>query len=101
MLIVILILGKVSILDIDALHNEAIISIFPYYDVNNTLRDYLFKTLPFLSQYGDTKGAIKGATLNSTSLNNMLIPIPPIEEQQRIVEKLDALLPLVEALEKN
>lgn len=93
----ILILGKVSILDIDALHNEAIISIFPYYDVNNTLRDYLFKTLPFLSQYGDTKGA----TLNSTSLNNMLIPIPPIEEQQRIVEKLDALLPLVEALEIN
>ena len=90
--------GKVSILDIDAIHNEAIISIFPYLNTDNIMRDYLFKTLPFLSKFGDSKGAIKGDTLNSTSLNNLLIPLPPLEEQKRIVEKLEQLLPLCDEL---
>lgn len=31
-------------------------------------------------------------------LSNLYIPLPPIEEQQRIVDKLDEMLPLVDAL---
>ena len=81
--------GKVSILGKDALHNEAIISIFPYYEKDFIIRNYLFKFLPLLSNYGKTKDAIKGKTLNSTSLNNLLIPLPPINEQKRIVINLD------------
>ncbi|WPC07722.1 restriction endonuclease subunit S [Globicatella sp. PHS-GS-PNBC-21-1553] len=68
--------GRVSILDIDAVHNEAIISIYPYADLEESIRNYLFTMLPLLSTYGETKGAIKGKTLNSTSLNNLLIPLP-------------------------
>lgn len=90
--------GKVSILEIEAVHNEAIISIYPKYDENNSIRNYLFKVLPILVKYGDTKGAIKGKTLNSKSIDNLLIPLPPLEEQQRIVEKLDYLLPLIKSL---
>lgn len=89
-------IGKVSILDIDALHNEAIISIFPIIDKDNILRNYLFKILPFISKYGDMKTAIKGNTLNSTSLNELYIPLPPLEEQDRIVKKLEELLPIIE-----
>lgn len=85
-------IGKVSILNIDAVHNEAIISIKPYANVNNLMRNYLFKTLPLLSIFGDTKGAIKGKTLNSTSLNNLLVPLPPLEEQKRIVNKISKLI---------
>ncbi len=88
--------GKVSILDIDAFHNEAIISIYPYYDVNNITRNYLFYTLPLLSQEGDTKSAIKGKTLNKTSLNALFIPLPSMSEQKRIVEKLQEVLSIVE-----
>ena len=83
--------GKVSILGIDALHNEAIISIFPYSDKENTIRDYLFRTMPLLSQNGNTKDAIKGSTLNSDSINQLLIPLPPMQEQRRIVNKLREL----------
>ena len=90
--------GRVSILDIPAVHNEAIISIFPYVNTDNICRDYLFKVLPMLSNYGDTKNAIKGKTLNSTSLYNLLIPLPPLEEQRRIVSRLDELLPLCDGL---
>jgi len=88
--------GRVSILDIDAVHNEAIISIFPYADEDNTIQSYLFRLLPTVTQYGDTKNAIKGITLNSTSICNLLIPLPPLSEQKRIVAKIEELLPLVE-----
>ena len=52
---------------------------------------FLFATLPLLSQSGDTKSAIKGNTLNSDSLDALLIPLPPIMEQKRIFDKLHEL----------
>ena len=88
--------GRVSILGMDAVHNEAIISIKPFIDDEFALRDYLFWILPIISQYGDTKSAIKGKTLNSKSLNNLLLPIPNLNEQKRIVEKLNELNPFIE-----
>lgn len=90
--------GRVSILDCDAYHNEAIISIYPFFDNNNIVKNYLFKMLPFMSNFGETKNAIKGKTLNSTSIYNLLIPLPPLEEQKRIVEILNKMLPLVKNL---
>ncbi len=87
--------GKVSILEIDAFHNEAIISIYPYIDNNRITTQYLFKVLPLLSQEGDTKFAIKGKTLNSTSLGELLIPLPPLMEQKRIFDKLRELEPFL------
>ena len=80
--------GKTSILNINAVHNEAIISITPYYDCDNATRNYLFYSLPLLSLNGESKKAIKGNTLNSKSLNALLIPVPPIQEQKRIVDMI-------------
>ena len=92
--------GRVSILDIDAVHNEAIISIYPYADSEGTIQDYLFQLLPYISQFGDSKNAIKGKTLNDTSISNLLIPLPPLAEQKRIVAKIEELLPLIDRYEK-
>lgn len=88
-------IGKISVLGVDAVHNEAIISIFPFLD-DATLKDYLFKVLPLVANGGDSKNAIKGKTLNSTSLSNLMIPLPPLAEQRRIVAKIEELMPLVE-----
>ena len=88
--------GRTAILDIEAYHNEAIVSIYPYIDKKFMLRNYLFYTLPILSNIGDSKDAIKGKTLNSKSLNNLLIPLPPLNEQQRIVESIDAIFRCIE-----
>ncbi|MCD8215980.1 MAG: restriction endonuclease subunit S [Clostridiales bacterium] len=85
--------GKVSILGINAYHNEAIISILPFIDNDKITTYYLFFTLPLLSQQGETKKAIKGNTLNSTSLDRLLIPLPPVREQERICKKLKELVP--------
>ena len=83
--------GRTSILNIDAYHNEAIISIYPFIDDKYALRDYLFYTLPFLSNMGDSKDAIKGKTLNSKSLKSLLIPLPPLKEQRYIINRLEEL----------
>lgn len=88
-------IGKISVLGVDAVHNEAIISIFPFLN-DATLKDYLFKVLPLVANGGDSKNAIKGKTLNATSLSNLMIPLPPLAEQQRIVAKIEELMPLVE-----
>ena len=88
--------GRTSILDIDAVHNEATISIYPYVDTENYFRDYLFYILPIVTQWGDSKNAIKGKTLNSKSIANLMIPLAPLNELQRIVAKIEELLPYVD-----
>lgn len=93
--------GRVSILNIDAVHNEAIISIYPIIDNEDTFKLFLFKILPLVSQSGDKKNAIKGKTLNSVSINNLLIPLSPLAEQKRIVDKIEELMPLIDDYEKN
>ena len=83
--------GRTSILNISAYHNEAIISIYPFVDKDYRARNYLFHILPIISNLGDSKDAIKGKTLNSKSLNNLLLPLPPLMEQQRIVAQIEKL----------
>ena len=91
--------GRTSILGIDAYHNEAIISIKTYADSDNYTRDYLSYILPMVANSGDSKDAIKGKTLNSTSIYNLFIPLPPLAEQHRIVEKIEALFAEVDHIE--
>jgi type I restriction enzyme S subunit len=91
-------LGKVSILDVDAFHNEAIISISPFTGVS---KGYLFRVLPERALAGNSKQAIKGKTLNSESIARIAIPLPPVEEQHRIVTKVDELMALCDQLEQQ
>ncbi len=91
-------IGKIARLGIPAYHNEAIISIHPYV---SEFDPYLFKVLPFFARQGDTKGAIKGATLNRESISNIPIPLPPLAEQHRIVAKVDELMALCDRLEAS
>ena len=83
--------GRTSLLNTSAYHNEAIISIYPFVDKIYQARNYLFHILPIISNLGDTKDAIKGKTLNSKSLNNLLLPLPPLNEQGRIVAMIELL----------
>ena len=85
-------IGKVSILGINAVHNEAIISIFPFINEDNITRDYLYNFLSIITRYTASTDAIKGATLNSKKISEMLVPLPPLQEQKRIVEALDNVL---------
>ena len=83
--------GRTSILGVDAYHNEAIISIYPYIDRNDIFRNYLLHVMPLIANMGDSKDVIKVKTLNSKSISNLLLPLPPLAEQQRIVTKIEEL----------
>lgn len=90
--------GKVSILEIDAFHNEAIISINHHLGIE---KKYLFSVLPLISKLGRTKQAIMGNTLNSESLSMLLLPIPSQQEQIRIISKYEELMSLCDQLEQQ
>lgn len=92
--------GRTSILGVDAVHNEAIISIFPYMNEKNITRDYLVNILGLLVTYVKQTDAIKGSTLNSEKLKSMLVPVPPITEQKRIINKIQEFEPLLSDYDK-
>lgn len=83
-------IGKCAVLDIAAVHNEAIVSTFPQYSIVN--RGYLFHCLPTITQSGIRRPAVKGNTLNSNSLNALPLPLPPLTEQKQIIAYLDEKL---------
>jgi type I restriction enzyme S subunit len=88
--------GKVAVLGVAGYHNEAIISIQPK---DGLSRDYLLRILPAIAKSGQTKGALMGATLNSSSLAELVIPVPSMAEQLQIVAKVDELMALCDRLE--
>lgn len=83
--------GRTSILDLDAVHNEAIISIYPYKCFKQDFQEYLLYFLPIFSSLAQPHDAIKGKTLNSKSIDNILIPLPPENEQKRILIKFKTI----------
>lgn len=91
-------IGKCAFLDIDAVHNEAIISIFPRLDDATSTSQYLSYALPVMALLGKSKNAIKGATLNKNSISNIPIPLPPPAEQKVIVKRLEVFKDQIDRL---
>lgn len=89
-------IGYVAIAENEISTNQGFKSIVPF---NFNLSEYLYFALMALANdiaklgTGTTFKEVSGATVS-----NILIPLPPLAEQQRIVAKLDALLPKVQAL---
>ena len=92
-------IGTVSILDFRATTNQAIASV----SLTKCLsRDYIYYVLVGLKRIiiGKRHGMAQ-FNINQDILKNALIPIPPLAEQKRIVEKLDKLLPLCDSLQNE
>ena len=88
-------IGKICRLGVPAYHNEAIISVSP---LVAEIDPYLFQVLPDCARRGNFKAAVKGATLNRKSLAGILVPLPPIAEQHRIVAKVNEFLATIAQL---
>ena len=69
--------------------------------MNNKYIMYAIQSPYIQAQIDGLKKQSVQANLFQSAIASLLIPIPPIEEQQRIVERLDALLPLCEDLKEE
>ena len=93
--------GRTSIIDFDAVHNEAIISIYPYNCCGEIFKTFLLYFLPLFSSLAQSHDAIKGKTLNSKSIDNIFIPIPSIAEQQEIIKVFEKLKKEINTVQAN
>ena len=67
--------------------------------VDNSYRDFLYHFILSSQGYKELIEISSGTTMkkyNKTDLKNILLPVPPLEEQHRIVAKIEELLPYVD-----
>ena len=87
-------IGKLGILEIPVTTNQACCACIPYAGMNNK---YLFYYLMSMRQsyIGMAEGGAQ-PNISKEKIVNSLIPLPPAEEQKRIVAKIEELLPYVD-----
>ena len=88
-------IGRVATLGIPAVHNEAIISIYPKPGVDQRFLAYYLSQVDY-SQLQDRQ--IKGDTLNKSKIDRIPVPVPPKVIQEKIADILDAIR---EAIRRN
>ena len=90
------------------IHPKPIVSTgFAVITTNNIdINKYIFKVLlsPMFNDYANDRENAKGVAypaINDTKLKMAIIPLPPLAEQKRIVEKLDNVLANIDELKAN
>lgn len=90
-------IGTVGILNFRATTNQAIAGITLFGNIN---KEYFYYVCVALKDVLISKGrGCAQMNINQEILNNVEIPIPPLEEQIRIVNKIEQLLPLCNDIE--
>lgn len=92
-------LGKVGILAEDMFTNEAICSFKWKNDNINT--NYIYYYLDFINIKSFGSRAVMGITLNSESLNSIVVKLPSFPEQEKIANFLSSIDREIELLEKE
>ncbi len=73
----------------------------PYVEISNKFMTYLLNSKVVIEQISKhTKGSTR-ARINLGVVRNLEVPIPPLPEQKRIVEKLDSLLAQVDTIQQR
>ena len=91
--------GRPYILNVDGAIHDGWLAISNY--ENSLNRDYLFYILSSNVVYSQFLSLISGAVvknLNSDKVASILIPLPPLPEQSRIVDKIEKSFAIIDAL---
>ena len=92
-------IGEVGILEIEATTNQAICACQTFSKINNQFLKFLIDSLKgyFISQGA---GAAQ-PNISRVKIINSIVPLPPFNEQEKIVEKINQLMALCDELEKQ
>ncbi len=92
-------IGEVGILEVEATTNQAICACQTFSKINNQFLKFLIDSLKgyFISQGA---GAAQ-PNISRVKIINSIVPLPPFNEQEKIVEKINQLMALCDELEKQ
>lgn len=95
-------LGKTAIYENDniALLNQRVLKLTPFNKVYSKYLYYVINSFYFHYNVSHKGGGSAQSNLKLEHVMEMYIPLPPLEEQQRIIAKIEELLPLCEDIEK-
>lgn len=69
-------------------------------NINRKYLLYLFKTEWFIKKgISNFSGTAGQQRINTTFMKNLVIPLPPIKEQKRIVKKIESIMGIIDKLE--
>lgn len=92
-------IGKSGYLEIDGTTNQQINSAIPKFD---PLYFYYFtKTNYFITQLWQKASATTISIVNKTKMEDCFFPLPPLAEQQRIVERIESLFAKLDEAKEN
>lgn len=89
--------GRPYITNVEGCIHDGWLVISPFANTFN--QDYLFYLLSSTFAYNQFSGKVSGAVVKNLNIDKVLdatIPLPPLQEQYRIVEKLDNILKGIE-----
>ncbi|WP_278802589.1 restriction endonuclease subunit S [Marinobacter nauticus] len=92
-------LSKAALVDFDGLCSADMYPIDAFIDSRFLLMEILSEI--FLQQVRVAENRIKMPKLNQESLTGFVLPIPPLTEQHRIVQKVDELMALCDQLKER
>ena len=92
-------IGRVGFAGCDLFPNEAIVAIRP--EESRASSEFLYLNLGSRDLTEGSGQAVKGKTLNSTSLRQIPLQIPPLQEQWRIVDLVGSVDDQIAALESQ
>ena len=94
-------LDKVIVADEDGICTTEILPLRAFGNLNPFYLRYVLKNPTFLHYVNQLPYGVKMPRLGTEDGKNALIPIPPLVEQQRIVDKLEQILPLIDEYKIN
>ena len=94
-------IGKVGYLIKEGTTNQQINCVIPSEAVDSVFLYYLCTSPLFYQELITLSSAVTISIINKSKMENIIVPLPPIEEQKRIVSKIEDLFGFIKTIEES